>query len=132
MRLVGAEAITTYTDGPLTDVPAVTRNAHGTGRTWYLATHPDAGTLATLLDRIRKEAGVEPVRTTPEGVEAALRRGEDADYLFLIDHTGQGAEVPVAPESIDLLTGKPLTGGMVTVAPGGVAVVREPRGGGDL
>jgi beta-galactosidase len=121
--------IASYTDGPLTGVPAVTRNAYGSGTTWYLATLPDPATLTALLDRIRTEAGVAPVRTTPEGVEAVLRRGPDADYLFLIDHAGEGAEVDVAPDATELLSGKPVEGGSIRVAPGDVVVVREPRAG---
>ncbi len=105
----------------------MTRLAHGTGSAWYLATLPDPATLAALLDRVREEAGVTPVRTAPPGVEVVRRRGPEADYLFVIDHTGQGAEVPVAQGSFELLTGKG-TAGTVTVAPGDVAVVREPRG----
>ncbi|MFE9441044.1 beta-galactosidase [Streptomyces sp. NPDC006602] len=127
VRLEGAEAVTSYTSGPLTGVPAVTRRTYGTGTTWYVATLPDASTLAALLDRIRAEAGVAPVRVTPEGVEAVLRRGSEADYLFLINHGDQGAEVEVAAQATELLAGKRLDGGRVTVAPGDVAVVREPR-----
>ncbi|MCI3274573.1 beta-galactosidase [Streptomyces cylindrosporus] len=126
LRLEGAEAVTTYTDGPLAGVPAVTRNAHGAGAAWYVATHPDTVTLTALLDRIRKEAGVEPVRTAPEGVETALRRGQDCDYLFLINHTDREAEIQVAPESTELLTGERLSGS-ARVPAGGVAVVRERR-----
>ncbi|WP_128378706.1 beta-galactosidase [Streptomyces cavernae] len=128
LRLEGAEAIASYTSGVLAGVPAVTRHTHGAGTAWYLATRPDPTTLAGLLDRMRTEAGVEPVRTTPEGVEAVLRRGADADYLFLINHTDQPAEVPVSAEATELLTGKPVPGS-VAVPSGEVAVVRELRGG---
>ncbi|GAA3796289.1 beta-galactosidase [Streptomyces coacervatus] len=128
VRLAGAEAVTSYTDGPLTGVPAVTRNSHGTGAAWYVATQPDPDTLAGLLARICAEAGVAPVRTAPEGVEVAVRRGTQADYLFLINHGGADAEIPVPPSgAVELLTGKPVAGS-VTVPAGGVAVVREPRG----
>ncbi|WP_053749131.1 beta-galactosidase [Streptomyces sp. MMG1533] len=127
LRLEGAEAVTSYTSGPLTGVPAVTRRTYGTGTAWYVATLPDPSTLAALLDRVRTEAGVEPVRVTPEGVEAVLRRGENADYLFLINHGERDAEVEVAPDGTELLTAKRLEGGSVTVPAGGVAVVREPR-----
>ncbi|MFC3573338.1 beta-galactosidase [Streptomyces yaanensis] len=128
LRLEGAEAVTSYTDGPLTDVPAVTRHAHGEGTAWYLATQPDPATLASLLTRIRTEAGVESAATAPEGVEVIRRRSPSADYLFVIDHAGRGAEVTVAQDAVELLTGKPAPG-VVTVGPGEVAVVREPRRG---
>ncbi|WP_328747697.1 beta-galactosidase [Streptomyces sp. NBC_00285] len=127
VRLAGAEAVTSYGSGPLTGVPAVTRHTYGDGTAWYLATHPDPGTLAGLLDRIRTEAGVEPVRETPEGVEAVLRRGEDADYLFLINHGEGDASVQVAERATELLTARSIEGGLVTVAPGDVVVVREAR-----
>ncbi|NEA68466.1 beta-galactosidase [Streptomyces sp. SID12488] len=127
LRLEGAEAVLSYTDGPLAGVPAVTRNSVGAGAGWYLATRPDASTLGALLARMCVEAGVEGVRATPAGVEAVVRRGADADFLFLIDHAGEGAEVAVAAGATELLTGEALAGGSVRVPPGGVAVVREAR-----
>ncbi|WP_210576741.1 beta-galactosidase [Streptomyces sp. GESEQ-4] len=128
VRLEGAEAVESYTDGPLAGLPAVTRNSHGAGTTWYVSTRPDPDTLAALLHRIRTEAGVRPVLdAVPEGIEAVLRRGTDADYLFLIDHGGKGAEVQVASDATELLTGKPVTSGTVEVPPGEIAVVRQPH-----
>ncbi|WDF39469.1 beta-galactosidase [Streptomyces sp. T12] len=127
VRLAGAEPVESYTTGPLAGGPAVTRNSLGEGTTWYLATQPDAATLAGLLDRIRAEAGVKPVRTTPQGVEAVLRRGSDADYLFLINHTDRPAHIAVAVDATELLTGKPVPGA-VSVPAGETAVVREPHG----
>ncbi|MDH6553518.1 beta-galactosidase [Streptomyces sp. SAI-117] len=125
VRLAGAEPVAAYGDGPLTGVPAVTRHTAGDGSAWYLATRPDPATLAALLARICDEAGVRPVLSgLPAGVEAARRTGSDADFLFLIDHGGNGAEIPA--EGVELLTGKEV-GGTVTVPAGGVAVVREPR-----
>ncbi|QFR03218.1 hypothetical protein F9278_45400 [Streptomyces phaeolivaceus] len=126
LRLEGAEAVAAYTEGPLTGVPAVTRHAYGEGTTWYRATRPDPVTLAALLTRIRTEAGVEPVRTAPDGVKVVRRRSPSADYLFRIDHGGAGGEVTVAADAVELLTGRP-TPGAVTPGPGEIAMVREPR-----
>ncbi|MFQ3561318.1 beta-galactosidase [Streptomyces gramineus] len=126
VRPAGAEVVTSYTDGPLAGVPAVTRHAYGAGSAWYLATLPDAETLAGLLGRIREEAGVAAGRAAPKGVEVVVRRGADADYVFVIDHAGAGAEVSVAAGSVELLSGKPVDG-VVVVAPGEIAVVRERR-----
>ncbi|MER6467054.1 beta-galactosidase [Streptomyces sp. NPDC001228] len=126
VRPAGAEVVTSYTDGPLAGVPAVTRHAYGAGSAWYLATLPDAETLAGLLGRIREEAGVAAGRAAPKGVEVVVRRGADADYVFVIDHAGAGAEVSVAAGSVELLSGKPVDG-VVLVTPGEIAVVRERR-----
>ncbi|MFH8655196.1 beta-galactosidase [Streptomyces afghaniensis] len=122
IRLTGAEAVAAYADGPLAGVPAVTRHAYGSGTAWYVATHPDPTSLAAVLERIRQEAGVRPEREVPAGVEVVRRRGTDADYLFFIDHAGQGAEIPA--DGVELLTGKPVVG-LVSLPAGGVAVVRE-------
>ncbi|NUP25014.1 MAG: beta-galactosidase, partial [Streptomyces sp.] len=125
LQLTGAEAIATYADGPLAGLPAVTRHAYGAGTGWYLATSPEPATLASLLERICDEAGVRPVLAAPSpGIEAVRRSGTDADYLFLIDHSGAGAEIPA--HGVELLTDKPVHGS-VTVPAGGVAVVRETR-----
>lgn len=124
LRLDGATAVARYADGPLAGEPAVTRHRSGDGTAWYLATRPDPGTLAALLDRISQEAGVRPEAKAPAGIEVVRRRGAQADYLFLIDHAGDGAEVPA--DGVELLTRQPVTGS-VTVPPGGIAVVRETR-----
>ncbi|MFJ8151619.1 beta-galactosidase [Streptomyces sp. NPDC094468] len=126
VRPAGAEVVTSFADGPLAGVPAVTRHAYGAGSAWYLATLPDAETLAGLLGRIREEAGVAAGRAAPHGVEVVVRRGADADFVFVIDHAGAGAEVSVAAGSVELLSGKPVDG-VVVVAPGEIAVVRERR-----
>lgn len=124
MRLVQAEAVATYSDGPLAGIPAVTRRSYGGGAAWYLGTRPEPATLTALLDRICREAGVRPERVVPAGMEVVRRRGIDADYLFLIDHAGKGADV--AANGVELLTGK-FVDGAVVVPPGGAAVVREQR-----
>lgn len=122
IRLTGAEAVATYADGALAGVPAITRHPYGSGTACYPATHPDPATLAAVLERVRREAGVHPEHEVPAGVEVVRRSGADADYLFLIDHAGRGAEIPA--DGVGLLTGKPVTGS-VSVPEGGVAVMRE-------
>jgi beta-galactosidase len=122
--LAGAEAVARFAGGALAGAPAVTRRGLGDGAAWYIATNPDAATLASLLRRVCREAGVRPEREVPPGVEVIRRRGAEADYLFLIDHTGSGAAVTAG--GVELLTGKPVHG-LVDVPAGGVAVVREPR-----
>ncbi|MFE6624423.1 beta-galactosidase [Streptomyces sp. NPDC057740] len=124
IRLTGAKAVAAYADGPLAGVPAVTRHTYGDGTAWYVATRPAPETLAALMERIRQESGVRPECEAPAGIEVVRRRGTDADYLFLIDHAGQGAEIPA--DGVELLTGKQVIGS-VTVPAGGAAVVREPR-----
>ncbi|WP_416905625.1 Beta-galactosidase C-terminal domain [Micromonospora echinospora] len=53
------------------------------------------------------------------------RRGPEASWLFLLNHTGSAQRVPTA--GIDLLTGA-VVEDAVTLPAGGVAVVRERAG----
>jgi beta-galactosidase len=123
LHLRGAEAVAAYLDGPLAGVPAVTRHAYGDGTAWYAACRLDQAGTAALVERLVAEAGVEPVAPTRPGVEVARRRAEDGrSWLFVLNHTDAAAEVAVRGH--DLVADRPVDG-TVSVAAGGVAVVRE-------
>jgi beta-galactosidase len=123
LQTVGAETVVTYADGPLRGGPAITRNTHGAGTAWYLTTRLDAAALATLLDRVCAEAGVEPVAPAAPGVEVVRRSNDAGDsYLFVINHTETTAAIPSS--GTDLLTGDDHVG-QVAVPAGAVVVVRE-------
>ncbi len=125
----GAEAIATYVDGPGAGRPAVTRNRHGAGTGWYVSTRLHGDALDVLLGAVYADAGIEPP-ALPDGVEAITRRGDDADYLVLVNHREDAAEL--AASGTELLTGADAPG-TLRVPGGGVAVVRTDRGreGGD-
>lgn len=116
----GAQVLDSFLDGPVAGGPAVTRHTHGRGVGWYVATRPDASTLAALLGRICEQAGVAPVVPgLPAGVEA-VRRGR---HLFVLNHLDR--EVAVATHGIEVLTGAEVTD-TLELPPGGVGVVLEP------
>lgn len=118
----GAETVASYVDGPLPGVPAVTRNAHGDGVAWYVATRLDDRSTARLLVAVCAGAGVRPAAEVPPGVEVVRRTDGDRSYLFLLNHTDLPATVAAA--GVDLVDGSPVTGA-VRLPPGAVAVVRE-------
>jgi beta-galactosidase len=122
LRLDGAQAMSSYVDGPLAGVPAVTRHSYGAGTAWYVATRLDTDATSRLTRRLVDDAGVIPVVETVPGVEVTRRHGPEATYLFIINHTDQAASIPA--DGVDLLTNEP-TSGKITVAAGDVAVVRE-------
>ncbi len=132
-----AEIVATYATGPLTGHPALTRNAYGSGVASYVATRLNATGLERFLQSACAAAGVDgPMIAAAEGggrvpgVEAVRRRGTDANYLFVLNHTDGDIDIVTDADNVsgrvDLLSGKPVTGGL-RVAAGGVAVVREPR-----
>ncbi|MGC4892852.1 beta-galactosidase [Micromonospora sp. DT31] len=123
VRLAGAEPVTAYLGGGLTDQPAVTRHRIGDARAWYVSTRPDDDTWRRLLAEAARLAGVTPACPgAPPGVEAVRRRDGEHGRLYLLNHTDQPQRVPAT--GWELLTGAPVDG-LLTMPPGGVAVLCE-------
>ena len=122
LHLAGAQAVTTYQDGPVRGVPAVTRNEFGSGSAWYVACRLDRDSDDALVSLLLAEAGVEPIAQTRPGVELTRRTSpEGASWVFVINHTADAATLALAGH--ELLSGRRVS--RLSVAPGGVAVVRE-------
>ncbi|MBN9175847.1 MAG: beta-galactosidase [Microbacterium sp.] len=118
--VTSAEVRAAYTAGPAAGGAAVTRNVHGDGVGWYVSTRPDAAGLAAILASVYRDAGLRPAGL-PAGVEAITRRGADADYRVVINHSGE--RVSLEMSGTDLLAQADLEG-VLTVEAGAVAVVR--------
>jgi beta-galactosidase len=110
--LAGAAPLLTYADGHLAGEAAATVHEHGRGEAMYLGTLPDRVTLARLVHRACRRAGLEPRSDLPRGVEA-VRRGE---YEFLISHTDRAVELDLGAKRLDLLTGA-MVGPLAVLAP---------------
>ena len=127
LHLEGAEALTTYTDGPLPGVPAVSEHRHGEGTAWYIGTRLDQDATNLLVRNVLKTTGIRPeipMATAPVGLEATRRTGEDGSYLFLINHGAETAHVRAAGR--DLVSARDVSG-TLSLKPGMTAVVREER-----
>jgi beta-galactosidase len=87
LRLDGAEVLASFPDGQ----PALTRNAHGDGAAYYLATMTDAAGRLAVARHLVEQAGINPVVAgLPPGVEAAGR----GTVVTLINHTPTEAPLP--------------------------------------
>lgn len=125
LHLEGAEALTTYADGPLPGVPAITEHRHGEGTAWYIGTRLDQDATNLLVRNALKTTGIRPVIpmvTSPAGLEATRRVGERSSYLFLINHGAETAHVRASGR--DLVSDRDVTGTM-SLRAGTAAVVRE-------
>lgn len=123
LSLAGAEPIASYRDGPLPGVAAITRNAHGAGTAWYLATALDPAPYRDLLRTIVAESGARATGPESDGsVEVVRRAASDRSYLFAINHGSTAVDVPAT--GTDLLTGLRAES-IVQVPPGRVRVIRE-------
>ncbi|WP_089774067.1 beta-galactosidase [Ruania alba] len=127
VEVTTAEVVRSFTDGPLPDGPAVTRNAVGEGAAWYVATRQDEAGTAAVIEQVLAESGVAPAAATTPGVEVVRRaeHGEDGgnrSFLFVLNHTDAAATVPAT--GTDLVSGAEV-GESVVVPAHGVAVVAE-------
>lgn len=123
LTLTGAQAVAVHIDGPLPGTPAITRNTHGAGTGWYLATALDPPDYRDLLRTIVSEAGVTPTGPESDGsVEVVRRAASGRSYLFAINHGSTAVDVPAT--GTDLITGF-RADSVVQVPPGRVRVIRE-------
>ncbi|MGO2541533.1 MAG: beta-galactosidase [Specibacter sp.] len=121
VHLAGAEALASFTEYPLEGVPALTRNATGSGFAWYLATFPDAVALDGIVGTLLEESGVAAPVVSAPGVELTRRRAADGSgYLFAVNHGTDDAAVAVSGK--ELISGTPFAG---VLAAGAVAVIAE-------
>ncbi len=119
----GAEVLATFGDGPVRDLPAITRHARGKGQALYLATRLDDNDLAEWMDDLLAPFDLRPPLTAPSGVEVAVREKGEERFLFLLNHRDKPAQLNLAEHNgIDLLTGQPVSAKLV-LPPLGVAVV---------
>ncbi len=113
-----------YADGPLAGAPAITRNAFGNGAAWYVSTHLGQRASDRLIADMLAGAGVPPVAPdSPPGLELVRRCADDGrSWLFVLNHSDNAHAISV--RGTELLTARQVTG-VLDVAPGGVAVIRE-------
>ncbi|MDR7254814.1 beta-galactosidase [Nocardioides sp. BE266] len=122
LELAGAAAVASYADGPAQGLPAITRRDVGSGAAWYVATRLSPEGTDRLVAQVVAESGVERLPGAGPDVEVTRRVGEDASWLFVLNHGEADAPVPVT--GTDLVSGRSVDGDLVVPA-GGVAVVRE-------
>ncbi|GAA2722510.1 beta-galactosidase [Cellulomonas aerilata] len=121
LRTVGAKAVRSAVDGPLPGVPVVTRNEHGAGSAWYVATALDPDAYAALIGEVAVAAGARVEPGAGPLVEVVRRTGQGRTYVFVINHSTAPVDVPVVGH--ELIRGERTTG--LRVPPGAVRVVRE-------
>ncbi|WP_230686656.1 beta-galactosidase [Catellatospora vulcania] len=120
-----AETVDRYTDGPLPGVAAVTRNRHGAGQAWYVATALDPADLRDVLRRAIRDAGVTACGPESDGtVEVVRRRGHDHRYTFVINHGDKDIEHHISGH--ELVADEP-AGPVLRVPAGTVRVVRQEQ-----
>lgn len=122
LRPEGATPLADYEGGDLAGQPAITRH----GRATYVGC--DLDDVTPILTDVLTRAGVRPVADVPPAVEACLRTGPDADYLFLLNHGTTTAAPTLRAPGTDLLTGRDLHG-PIEIGPRDAVVLRTAHEG---
>ncbi|MDE7360232.1 MAG: beta-galactosidase [Lachnospiraceae bacterium] len=121
----GAEALAFYEKDFYAGMPVLTKNAFGKGFGYYVATQSDDAFYRTYLGEICREAGIEPIMETPDGIEVTRRVNENGTFVFLLNH-GDAARVMAMPfAGTDLLRSKSYKAGdALTLEAKDVAIVK--------
>ncbi len=103
----GAEVMGTYTADFYAGTAAVTRNDHGPGQAWYVATALDQAGVTEVMRKVLAPYDLlGPLADLPE-VETATRVAPDGSrYMFVLNHGSSPVDVP-AINGINMLTGTP-------------------------
>jgi len=120
----GADVVARYTQDYYAGKPAITLNKFGQGQVVYVGTFGETDLYEALIGWLLDLAGVQPILTTPEGIEVTERWQGGRRLLFLLNHTDQEQKVPLDGRYTDLLTGSILAGEGI-VAPRDVLILME-------
>ncbi|MCS5717209.1 beta-galactosidase [Herbiconiux sp. CPCC 205763] len=118
-----ADVVARYSEGVLAGVPVLTRRPVGAGSASYLATRPDEPGMGAIVDGLVALAALQPIAPIEPGLDVTRRIGDTGSFLFAINHDLENPRT-VGASGVDLVSGRPADGAF-TVAPGGVAVIRE-------
>jgi beta-galactosidase GanA len=124
LELRGAEALATYTEGPLAGLAAVARKKLGKGQIIILGTMPRAQELQALLLSLGKEVGIYPVADASENLLVVPRRGPAGAGMVIVELENRPGRITLPAKMKDLLTDKELSG-KIAVPPYAVMVLKE-------
>lgn len=102
IELQGASALAHFTHALYEGGPAVTRNNHGLGQAYHLATQLDPESMQQFIKQVLHTARIKAPLEVPEGVEVV--RWEDGT-LFVLNHTPTPQTVTLPTPHQDLLNG---------------------------
>jgi beta-galactosidase len=104
---------------------AATLNKHGNGQVLYLGTFGEKTLYETIIDWALERTNVEPVMSTPEGVEAAERFKDGCRLLFLLNHSDQDCKIALREAFSELVSGQTVQGAVMLEAKS-VMILRSP------
>ena len=123
MELRGAQALATYTEGPMKGLAAVTRHRMGKGQVVVLGTLPRPPEMRKLLERLAADSQVPPAAQASPNLLVVPREGPAGRGLICIELQNQPATLTLPMPGTDLLSGRQVSG-QVAIGAFGVMAVR--------
>jgi len=120
----GAEVIARHMQDFYAGKPAATINHYKNGKVVYLGVMGDSAYYGAVADSILDLAGIEPLLTTPAGIEVTERWQGKKRILFVLNHLSEAQEINLKTLYYDQLSGKNLIG-MVSLSPREVLILTE-------
>jgi beta-galactosidase len=122
LHLEGAQAIAQFGDDFYAGQPAISEHHYGAGRSYYVATRPEARLLESLLGAILDSCGITAPLAAPAGVEVVERATAEGTWTFVLNHSTTEQIVPLPQPMQDLLT-QQQHDGSIQLASSGVAIL---------
>jgi beta-galactosidase GanA len=119
----GAEALATYTEGPMEGLAAVAHRRLGKGQIILLGTLPGPQDLQRLLREAVEQSGVASAATASQNVLVVPRGGPGGQGLVAVELYNQPGSVRLDRPAMDLLSGRRCSQD-VEMEPYGVRVLR--------
>ncbi|NLF30864.1 MAG: beta-galactosidase [Planctomycetes bacterium] len=114
-----AEILATYGEGFYAGRPAVTVNAFGDGRAYYIASRNDQAFLDDFYGRLMADLAVRrPLEAlVPQGVSVAVRTDGTREFLFVMNFTGDVQTIDLGPTAVtDMVSGQAVSGAITLPA----------------
>lgn len=106
----GAQVVGTYESDFYGGMPALTKNAYGSGEAWHIASRVGVEALTELYGGIAREKGIAPVlENLPYGVHADVRENENGRFLFVQNYAAAPKTVCL-PKAVNVITGEAVGG----------------------
>jgi len=124
----GAEVLATYGSDFYADRPALTVNALGKGKAYYVASRNNESFNSDFYDKIIVDSGVTPVIETklPAGVTAQLRRDGKYDYVFIMNFSSKEQTIHLDKKNYTSMIDE-LIANKVTLPLYGISVLKRKR-----
>jgi beta-galactosidase len=107
LRMEGAQPLALLEGEGVEGVPAVTIHAYESGHVVYAATESDDAEFYDLLfDVLGQKFHIEPILQVPKGVEVVSRKGENREWIFLLNLTSQKQQIALPFAGVELLSGQ--------------------------